>query len=822
MLSSQNLRFALRSLRRNPALVATVVVSLALSIGANTAIFSLVDSLLLRPLAGLADLDSLVAVYSSKDAERFNSTAFPNYLDFRDGVEDLAELAAFTGLRFSLRHGGGPAEAVEGLIVTPNYFSLLGAQPALGRLFQPRGGDEPAVVLSHRLWHRVFGGDPDVVGRPIQLNGASVTVIGVTRPELTGTERVGSPGLWVPMGLYEQVVSGHMAQFDPLHARNEAWFQVVGRLAPGVSMAQARSGLDAVARRLEQTYPETNEGWGVTVVPLAEVAFGPGNLEKVTRYSGQLLLLAVLVLVMTALNVGALMAARGASRRQEVAIRYCLGSSRRQLVHHFLSESLLLALMGGAAGLGLAVASWPWLERLELPAGPAVDLQLNGRLLVFTLAVSLLTGLAVGLLPALRYSGTELGPALRQALPAATRLSWFPVRNLSVVLQLAVAFLILVGSALLVRSLANLRSIDLGFDPGHILVASLDVRPAGYRESAEVAAFYSELLERLETLPGVEAVGIESGALPTSTLHVDWGITVDGYEPREGEEVQAKLGVVGGDFFQVLGIPLIAGRTFPRRAIGEIGQVVVNQAMARRYWPGRDPVGKAIRLDGPEGSPFQVIGVVGDVRNATLRDAPKPFVYIGHGQQVRSLIAGALEPTMTVLVRGRGEPGALVAPVRRMVQEMSPALPLFSVASLEDRLADAIRLERQAAVLFSGFAALALVLAAVGLYGVISYQVRQRTREVGLRMALGARRPAVLGWVLGRSLGVSLLGLAVGFVASRALGRLVASQLYGLQPSDPGVYAVAIVILTTVSLAAGYLPARRAIKIDPVLALRQD
>lgn len=816
---------ALRSLTRSPGYLLVVVGSLALGIGANTAIFSLLDAILLKPLPGLTDAEELVAVYSSKDEKLYGAISYPTYQDLSEADGGLSGLVVFSDLQFSLADDG-PSERVDGMIVSSDYFSLLGVQAAQGRVFREGEQSDQVVVLAHSLWNRSFGGDPSLVGREIRLNGVQLTVVGITPPGFRGIDRVSSPEAWVPMPIYREVVTGPMAQFNPLEARGESWFRMVGRRAPGVSLEEVRSRLSGVARELEELWPETRKGRGVTVLPLGEVVFGPGNREKVVGYSGQLLVLAALVLLMTCINVASLVSARGAAKRRELAIRFSLGATRWGLIRHLVVESLVLASLGGVAGMAVARLSWPLLERLQLPSDVLVDMEPSGRVLGFAVLVSLVTGLVIGMAPALGASaGINLAPALKGDAPMPGKLRRFAFRDLLVVMQIAFALLILIGSALLVRTLNNLQSINLGFDPQNTLVAYLDLRPAGYQETPEIRDFFNTLVERLESRPEVEQATIVSASLPTSPFRVEWRIVIDGYEPQPEEEVAANVGVVGTNYFKTLKIPLRRGRDFDTRDLGAgAGVVIINEAMVRRYWPGADeePLGKTIRLSGPEGDPYEVIGVVADSTYASLREPAKSFVYVFHGQTTRSRIAGALEPYMSLLLRTKGDPLDFAATVREEVKAMDPRLPLFGVTTLEDDLSDAIRLERQAAQLFSAFALLALVLAAVGLYGVVAYQVGQRTREVGIRVAMGAQTSTVIRWVLSWTGALILAGMVVGLVVAYFFLRLLATQLYGVTLGDPTTYLIAVGLLSAVGLLAGLVPALRAARIDPVQALRGE
>lgn len=822
----RDLRFACRSLAKNPVISAAVVAALALGIGANTVVFSLIDTLLLRPVPGLHAPDELVAVFTTRPVEDervrvLRQSSHADYLDYRrSGV--FSGLAAHTEFTLSLTHEGA-SERLTALAVSDDYFAVLGVKGALGRLLAPGGDASAGAVVSHGLWRRRFGGDPDLVGRTIHLNGRGVTVIGVTPRGFRGTSRVESPDVWVSLGVFRDIATGIYARFYGQEDRRETWLQLTGRLAPGVTPAAARSALEVVARNLAATYPETNEKRGVAVLPLTEAALGAGRRHEVLHYSGLLMTVVGVVLLVACLDVASLLSARALARRREIAVRLSLGASRVRLVRLLASESLVLALAGGTAGVALAGALLPLVERLRLPVKADFHLALDGRLLAFAFLVSLASALVFGLAPAIRWARADLVAALRREVPARRRLR-LGAGDALVAVQVALALVVLIGSGLMVRTLANLGAIDPGYDPQRTLVASLDVAPAGY-EGARVNAFYDELLARVRALPGVEAVSMAS-ALPMvgAEMSVELGVfPEDGPAAVEGAETPvARHALVGGGYFETLGMKLLRGRDFaPRDTSAAPGVVIVNETMARRLWPHQSPLGRRLSLY-ESGGAFEVIGVVSNAKYGGLKEEPQPVVYLYHGQQEKLFLGPLLAPSMTLIVRARGEPRSVLPALRRTVAAMDPQLPVFNVRTLPEILSSAVVIERQVTSLFSAFALLAVMLVTVGLYALMSQSVARRRREIGIRMACGAPPAAVGRLVLVRGAAICGAGVVLGFAAAAVAGRAVASYLYGVTAADPSTWAATSVGLVVVTLWVSAVPARRAARIDPVTVLREE
>ncbi|MEM7351656.1 MAG: ABC transporter permease [Acidobacteriota bacterium] len=820
---AQDLKIALRSLAKNPVVSIAVVLALALGIGANTVAFSLIDTLLLRPLPGLAEPKSLVAIYTTQGEDSApGRTAYADYRDLAAAENAVSGLVATAALELSLTREG-PSDSVSGLAVSHGYFQLLGIAPTVGRLLGPDDTNQPVAVIHHDLWHHHFGADRNVIGRTVRLNGQPMTVIGVTPPGFRGTAWHDPADIWIPLEQFNQVATGISAHFSGDEDRKRRWLHLVGRLAHGVSTDEAQTALGLMADRLAEAHPETNTGRGVQVYPLAQVAFGVGNRQKLTRYSGLLMAVTAIVLLVACLDIASLMVARGLARRREIAVRLSLGASTGRLVRSLLTESLTLALAGGVLGLALARAAMPIIERSKLPVAADFELHLDARVLAFGLAASVLCGLLFGLLPAWRSVRAGIVAALRGEVPIGRR--WrLGSNDLLVFAQVVLALLVLVGSGLMLRTLANLRAIDPGYDPRQTLVTSLDLSRGGY-SGPRVTTFYQELVDRLRRLPGIQAASMAS-ALPMvgADLSVHLTVGIEGAPARaEGEKAPAvHHTLVGSRYFATAGMELLQGRDFNRRDTNaSAGVAIVNQTMARQFWPDRGPLGRRLTLVQTE-EPFEVVGVVSDAKYADLKEETGPVLYLYQGQQEKSFLGALLAPAMTVLVRTLDEPRGMLSAVRSTVSAMDPHLPVYNVRTLDEILSSEVAIERQAALLFSGFALLAIVLVMVGLYGIVSQAVDRRRHEVGVRMTCGAQPGAVLRLMLRRSAISSLAGIAVGLGAAVLASRALASYLYGVTRTDPATLTIAALGLLTITLAAAALPARRAARIDPVTVLRED
>jgi predicted permease len=819
-------RFALRLLGKSPILTLVSVVSLALGIGATTAVFSLIDRLLLRPLPVLHASEELVGVLGTHAGtpEQFYSLSWADYLDYAGHREMASGLAASADCELSLTHNG-PAERVSALAVSANYFAVLGLNPARGRLFLPGDETTQIAVLGYDLWKRRFGAAAAVIGSAITLNGKSVTVVGIAPKGFEGTDLGSRRDIWLPLGSYSNIAAGVFAPFTGKQDRKQEWLAVIGRLPAEMSSKRAQSAFSAVAKGLASAYPETNAGKSVRLLPLTELALGQGNRPLFQRFVVRLLAVMALVLAVAAINVAGLLLARGLSRRREIAIRLSLGASRMRLVQQLFIEGLVLGLLGAIAGVGVALAGLPLLERLELPVALAIrDLQLSGRVLGFGLLVSFASCLVFALVPALQSVRVEVMPALRGEAPRGRRVR-FGLREMLVGFQMALAFLILMAAGLMFRTWSNLRSIAPGFEPARVLVTTLDLDSAGY-QSPRVVPFYSDLLERLRLLPGVQEASMAS-ALPVmgGDLEVNLTVTPEGEQPplggTDGASPSVRHVLVGSHYFRTVGMKILQGRDFGPEDDLSGGAVIINQTAARRLWPGRDALGRRLRLAQTK-PPFTVVGVVADSTYASLKEKRVPCLYLSHAQSEKSFIGGLLAPQMTLLVRTAGEPRHVLGAVRETIRALDPYLPVFRTTTLDDLLTSTVGVERQAAALYSGLALTAVALALLGLYGVLTHAVVERTREIGVRVACGATLEEVRRLVLRRSAFLAVCGVAAGFAIGVPASRIVASQLYGVRVYDPATWLLTVLFLVSAALLVSAAPARRAAKIDPVRALRYN
>ncbi len=824
---AHDVRFALRLLAKRPFLTIVAAGSLALGIGSTTAVFSLVDALLLRPLPAVPAPGSLVAVVGiqTRTSEKFRRLSWADYQDYAAQKAAIADLAAMAECELNLT-GHGPAQRVSALAVSPGYFTALRLRPALGRLLSIADDNAFVAVISHDLWQRLFGADPGVLGSVIHLNGKSVTIIGVAPRRFVGTSLDARRELWLPLGVYSRVAAGVLASFSGSQDRKQEWLGALGRLPAGMSLRNAQSALDLVAARSAAAHAESRDR-GVRVLPLTDLALGQGSRPVLKGFSTRLLAITGLVLAVAVVNIAGLLLARTQARQREVAVRLSLGASRSRLVRQFLAEGSTLALLGLAGGIGLAKAVLPILERLELPVALAVqDYTLSYRTLSFALAVSLASCLIFSLVPALQAMRTTYIPGHVDSV-ARGRRSSFSLRDLLAGIQVALTFLILIAAGLMLRSVANLGSIDPGFDPSRVLAASVDLAPAGY-EGSRAAQLYRDLLDRLRGLPGVEAVSMAS-ALPVmgGEFEVDLGVTPeDGLPAPVGAEAGAQPSVrhamVEKWFFQTVRMKVLRGRTFgDEDDTSGTGAVVVNEAAAHLLWGDRNALGRRLRLAETE-APFQVIGVVADATFSGLKEHAVPVLYLNHAQYDQSFLGELLAPQMTLFVRTAGNPRGSLAAVRETVRAMDSRLPVFKVSTLEELLNATVGVERQAAALYSALAFTAMALSMFGLWGALTQTVLERRREIGIRMACGATSGAVRTLILRRSLLIALSGVAAGLAIAVPARRIVASQIYGIGPADPLTWLLTLIVLVVMTLVVSMIPAYWASRNDPVAILRHE
>ncbi len=815
----QDLRFAARTLKKSPGFAALAILTLALGIGVNVAIFSAVDAVLFRPLA-VRDPASLVRIWATdeKGQELYNHS-YPVFTDYRDGASAFAGMAAFDDSEaFHLSTGGKP-ERVTGALVSGSFFELLGARPERGRLLSASDdaapGASPVAVVSHRLWARRFGSDERIVGSTVHLNGHPYVVVGVARPEFTGVSLDSLPDVWVPIAMVERALP-EFADDKVLTGRNLSWLDVVARLKPGVSAATAQAELDTIAKRRALGQAKDHQDPMAKVLPAGDFAVGPSSRDEARRLSWLLVGMAGLVLLIACADAAGLLLLRAERRRREIGVRVALGASRRQIARQLFVESLLLATL--AAGTGLVFAIWggDLLAALvppefALPMGAATSV-LDLRALAFAAAAAFACAVLSGLVPALRGGRIDVLTSIKGSGPQAGR-PRFGLRDALVVGQIALTAVLLVGAGLTAHTLAREAAVDPGFDPAGRLEASLDLARQGY-DRARGSALFAELLERVRAIPGVGSAAL-ARTTPVQSAGMRTSIESDGYTPAPDEIPQADLNIVTPGFFSALGARLVAGRDFDARDRADGPAVaIVSEAMARKFWPGVDPVGRRIMNLGPPGVGGEVIGVVRDVRFRSLRRAPDPTVYVPLSQFYM--------PRMTILLDAKTDAAALAGPLAQAVAGLDSGLPLFHVRTLEEKLGLALGQSRLIALLVGAFGLLALLLSATGLYGVVSYATQARTREFGIRMALGAQKAHVRGLVLRRGSRIAILGLAAGLAAAAAASRLAAQLLFGVSPLDPLSYAAAASILAAAVLAASAVPAERAARVEPMAALRSE
>ena len=812
----KDLRFGIRSLLKRPGFTAVAVITLTIGIGATTTIFSVVNGLLLRPLPGVSKPDRLADVYATEaNGSSFHTFSHPDYLYYREQNKVFDGLMAYTGVPLNLNAGAQP-ERIFGIIASGNYFDVLGTRPALGRFFLPEEdqtpGTHPVVVVSYDFWRQRFASDPSLVGKAITLNGHSFSVVGVAPEGFKGTWAGLVPDVWVPLMMQSQTRPGAEQM-----GRGARWLDMVGRLKDGVTTTQAKAGMSLLARQLEESYPETNRGLGADVRAASSV---PGQMRSaVIGFMAILMFVVGLVLLIACANVGAMMLARANTRRKEVAIRLAVGAGRWHIVRQLLVESVLLFLLGGAGGVLIAVWATRLLLAFKLPADVPIslDLSVDLRVLLFTLLVSLATGLIFGLAPALQASRPDLLPALKNETAGGVPRS--RLRHAFVITQIAISLVLLITAGLFVRSLRNAGTIKLGFNPDGVQTASFDLRTQGYNQ-AQGQEFYRQLIDRVATMPGVQSASL-ARIVPLNGNNMMTGINVPGQEPPPGQQSHmVGLNTVDPHYFETLQMPLLSGRTFnesDKQGAPEVA--IINETMARRFYPGADvstALGQSFTFGGEEpNSRVLIVGIVKDIKYETLGEDPRPYVYRPFQQSYSGL--------MTLHVRtAPGVSANVLANVRRDVAALDKDLPLLDVMPMTEQIGLSLLPLRVATTIGGTLGTVGLLLAAIGIFGIVSYSVSQRTREVGIRMALGAQKRDVLRLVMGQGLWLAFIGVAIGWALSFVLTRALGSLLYGVGSTDPLVFIGTALLLVGVAFAASYLPARRATRIDPLVALRYE
>ena len=803
----QDIRYGMRMLLKNPGFTAAAVLTLALGIGANSTLFSIVNGVLLRPLP-FPDPDRLVAVWENVPEKGWDREPFsyPDYSDWKEQSKSFEKMAAYCYAGAVLGEEGS-AEFVAGAAVSADLFPILKARPMLGRVFTPeedRPGGPRVVVLGHGLWQRRFHSSPALVGREILLDGESYTVVGIM-PEGFNFPLPGSPrAFWVPLAT-------DPGTRERIELRGNHYLLSVARLRDGVGPEQAEADLDAIARRLEKAYPDTNRGMGAVVFPLHEELVGN------VRHALLVLLGAVgFVLLIACANIANLLLARASSRQKEIAIRAALGAGWGRIARQLLVESLLLSLAGGAIGLLAAIWGIDLVIRLAPGPIPRVgEIGLDWRVVCFTLGVSLLTGILSGLAPALRFARPSLDPDLREGRGGEAE-GWRRnrVRALLVVSEVALSLVLLVGAGLMLRSFQRLRGVDPGLKSDNVLTVRLSLPEARFADGARKAAFFERLLEQARALAGVRAAGVVY-TLPLSGSNRSNSFRIPGKPAAPGGDPDASFRSISPDYLKVMGIPLLRGRVFNEQDGASAPPVaLINETFARRFFPGVDPVGRFVETDEEKTQRREIVGVVGDVRFDGLDSKMGPEYYVPYPQ--------GPEASVTLVVRTASDPASLAPALREQVRALDPGLPLYDLRPMEDYLVGSVAPRRFNALLLGSFAAVALALAASGLYGVLAYSVVRRTREIGIRVALGAGPGDVLKLVVAQGMFLVLVGLVLGLAGALILTRFLSSLLFGVGAADPLTFAGVSALLAAVALLACLLPARRAAKVDPVTALRYE
>jgi len=800
----QDIRYGLRILVKHPGFTIVAVLALTLGIGGNTAIFSIVNGVLLSPLP-FSDPDRLVVIWETNAQQGLDdwTVAPAKFIDWRDNSKSFEQVAAFWPYQASNLYFGGEPERIPSAAVSHELFQVLATPPLIGRTFLPQEdspGNDQVVVISHALWRRRFGSDPHLVGSALRIDGKSYTVVGVMPEGFSFPERA---EMWLPIA------------FSPDETKNRAAHivHVIGRMKPGLRPDHAQSEMAVIANQLEKQYPATDSGWGVKVVPMLD------HLVGKMRPALLILLGSVgLVLLIACANVANLLLARAAARQKEIAVRTAVGATYKRLIRQLLTESIVLGLIGGALGLLLSYFMLRLLVAVIPEEVPRIqNIQINGWALGFTLLVSLLTGVVFGLVPALRYSRPDLNESLKGSFKGSTSgVDNKSLRGLLVVAEIAISLVLMIAAGLMIKSLMRFQRVDPGFSSGNILTAQIRLASTKYPEDNQRAAFYQKVIKTVEQLPGVESAGAIS-TLPLGGDNLTFPIIIEGRIPQsQSEMLTTNFRTVSPNYFATMNIPLKKGRFFNEHDTETSPRVsVINETLANKYFPSQNPIGKRISIT-IFGGPVEreIVGVVGDVRHSTLDAEP--------GSEVYDTYLQTPSPFMTLAVRTLTSPASMGPSLRRAVRDVDAEQPIFNLKSMEQVIADSLVLPRLSTVLLAVFAGVALFLAATGIYGVVSYSVAQRRHEIGIRMALGAEAGDVLKLALAQGVKLASVGVVVGLVGAFAATRLLSTLLYGISATDPITFVVVSIFLTGIALLATYIPARKAMKVDPLVVLRNE
>jgi predicted permease len=826
----KDIRYALRWMARSPGFSAVAILSLGLGVGVNTAMFSLVDSLLFRPLPVSAP-DTLVDIFTTGgDGDEFATSSYQDFLDLKSQNTVFTDMIGYSPMMAPLSLGDRSRIAL-GQVVTSNHFSMLGVQPFVGRLLVP-SDDEPGsprvVVLSHRMWQREFGSDPDMAGKTLTLRGLPYTIAGVAPASFTGVVPLLTPELWLPIQYVEEVEPAGINDNVPspvgktrLERRGFRWMFVKGRLKPGVTAEQANANVGLIGRQLEAANVPTNKDRRIAAVPTSDVRLLVPQAGGILSIGAAGLMTVVgLVLLIACANVAGMLLARASARRREISVRLAIGASRGRLIQQLLVEGALLGTLGAAAAVALAWALVQGLQgiKLPLPVDVAFDLRIDARVLTFSIVVAAMTGVLAGLLPALKASAPSLVGDLRGEAPAGkVGRRRFALRDALVVSQVALTAVLLVVAGLLLRSLGASQRADVGFEQRGVAAISTDTDMVRYNPERS-AVFWREALTRVRALPGVESAGFASPSLPfafnfsTSEMRVDSRTYSEG---QRGESIENNM--ISPTYLETLGVPIIEGRGLAEADIaGSPAVVVINQTMARTFWPNESAVGHTVQVvNGTQSRTYRVVGVNRDHKHHGVLEKPYPFAYFADSQRPN--------PTYKYIVaRTNGSADALLAAMRRELLSIESGLVFMGNSTMEQNMGTSLMPARVGAMLATAFGGLGTLLAAIGLYGVIAFSVARRTREIGVRMALGARPQAVLSMVMRQGFAIVAIGLGVGAVLAAGAATALRGVLYGITPFDPIAWGLAIAAMIAAAALANFLPARRAMRVDPMAALRTD
>lgn len=808
----QDCRYAWRMFKKSPLFTGIVVVTLALGIGLNAAVFSAVEALLLRPLPGVRATSELVQLYrNSPGGENFGSNSIPHYLDLRARSKAVySGVAAWSFQNLSITAEGRP-RAVFGQMVSANFFDVLGARPVNGRFFTPDEdagrGAHPVVVLSDAGWKNLFGGDQNVVGRQVIVNGQSVTVIGIAPAGFGGVMPMLQPALWIPLMQLTQVRPRSERDFEN---RGSNYMSVVARLAPGVTVPQARVRMNAIIEELRREFPDEYTDSGITLIRQDDAGIHPSLRGAQVGLSAVVMTVVGILLLIACVNVANLFLARARDRAREMAIRLTLGARRVELVRQLLVESVFMSLVAGAVGLLVAVIAIRIANGISLPMDIDFhpDLRLSPVVLGFALAITLLTGIVFGLVPALQATKPSLIPALKGEAPAGTSRS--RTSKGLVIAQMALSIVLLTCAGLFLVNLRSATTLDKGFSAREMLIADVDPALQGYNQ-ANTESFYRQLEERLTAVPGVQNVGVIDSP-PLGFNNSDRGFEIPGYVASKNEQLDSRYSSIDPGYLDAMGIPLLSGRAFTARDdSGAVPVLVINERFAKKFWPGQNAVGKTVRTAGKLRT---VVGVVPTGKYQRLGEDPQLYMYFPQAQLFSS--------GMSLMIRTRGDPNALIPALRREVAALDANMPLSNVRSLEKHLGFSLLPARIAGAALGIFGLLGLLLASVGMYGVMAYSVAQRTREIGIRMAVGATAANVIRLIMQQGMTLVLIGTVIGSAAAIAASRALAGILYGSNGQDPLTFTMVPLVLIAVAALATFAPARRAAHVDPAITLRAE